>query len=209
MNKVQLMCVRAPLGEVRFFSTRALISVLLLLFLFTALGSSFSSPTPLARSFFRAISLAADRLRAPGAGCGGGVLFSKKRMSSPSEKPRPSVGVWGASGLRLALGTSEAAFGDIRPSWDEEDDNPGLDPDELCRTLFWISTALCRRLCRNSCCFCFCCFSSCEAEMDSRGAPAASLDAEDEKTTKTAGGYTERFKINVFRIFVLGAQLSH
>lgn len=168
MNKVQLKCVYAPLGEVRFFSTRALISALLLLFLFTALGSSFSSPTPLARSFFRAISLAADRLRAPGAGGGrGAVLFSKKRMSSPSEKPRPSVGVWGASGLRLALGTSEAAFGDIRPSRDEEeDDNPGLDPDELCRTLFWISSALCRRLCRNSCCFRFCCFSSCEAEMD-------------------------------------------
>lgn len=148
MNKVQLKCVYAPLGEVRFFSTRALISALLLLFLFTALGSSFSSPAPLARSFFRAISLAADRLRAPGAGGGGVVLFSKKRMSSPSEKPRPSVGVWGASGLRLALGTSEAAFGDIRPSRDEEeDDNPGLDPEELCRTLFWISSALCRRLC--------------------------------------------------------------
>lgn len=167
MNKVQLKRVYAPLGEVRFFSTRALISVLLLLFLFTALGSSFSSPTPLARSFFRAISLAADRLRAAAAG-GGAALFSKKRMSSPSEKPRPSVGVWGASGLRLALGTSEAAFGDIRPSRDEEEeeDNPGLDPDELCRTLFWISSALCRRLCRNSFCFCFCCFSSCEAEMD-------------------------------------------
>lgn len=30
-----------PLGEVRFFSTLVLISLLLLLFLFTALGSSF------------------------------------------------------------------------------------------------------------------------------------------------------------------------
>lgn len=126
-----MKCV--PLGEVRFFSTRVLISALLLLFLFTALGSSFSSPIPLAFSFFRAASLAADRLRALGAGACGG-LFSKKRMSSPSEKPRPRVGVWGAAGLRVALGTSEAAFRDVSPSRpsedDDDDDDEGLGPAE-------------------------------------------------------------------------------
>lgn len=160
------VCVSSPLGEVRFLSTRAFISVSLLLFLFTALGSSFSSPVPLALSFFRAAILAADRLRPLGAGAGGG-LFSKKRMSSPSVKPRPRVGTWGAEGLWVALGTSEAAFGDVRPTrLSEEEDDPGVGPAELCSTLFWISAALCRRFCRNSFCFCFCCFSRSEAEMD-------------------------------------------
>lgn len=159
-------CECVPMGEVRFFSTRVLISEVLLLFLFTALGSSFSSPVPLALSFFRATSLAADRLRVLGAGAGDGP-FSKKRMSSPLEKPRPRVGVWGIEGLRVAAGTLEAAFGDVRPSRiSEDDDEPGLGPAELCSTLFWISCALRRRFCRISCCFCFCCFSRSEAEMD-------------------------------------------
>lgn len=154
-----------PLGEARFFSTRELISLLLLLFLFTALGSSFSSSAPLVLSFLRAASLAADRLRALGGGARGG-LFSKKRMSSFSENPRPRVGVWGAAGLRVALGTSDAAFGDVKPSRPSRDDEPGLGPAELCRTLFWISSALFLRFSRSSLCFCFCCFSRSVAEMD-------------------------------------------
>lgn len=174
-----MKCVCVPFGEVRFFSTRVLISLSLLLFLFTALGSSFSSPVPLALSFFRAASLAADRLRALWAGAGGGLL-SKNRMSSPSEKPRPRVGVWGAAGLWVALGTWETAFGDIRPSWPgKDDDDAGLDPAELCSILFWISPALCRRFSRSSRCLRFCCFSRSEAEMDWTGAPAAVLETED------------------------------
>lgn len=98
-----------PSAEVWFFSSLALISLLLLLFLFTAFGSSFLSPAPLTFSFLRAAILAADRLRALGAGAGGG-LPSKKRMSSPSEKPRPRVGAWGVAGVR---GATEAALGDI------------------------------------------------------------------------------------------------
>lgn len=159
------MYVSVPVGEVRFFSTRALISVLFLLFLFTAFGSSFSSPIPLPLNFFRAASLAADRLRALGVGAGG-VQFSKKRMSSPSEKPRPRVGACGAAGLWVALGTSDAAFGDVRPPRPSEDDGPGLGPGVLCSTLFWISSALRRRFCRSSRCFLFCCFNRSEAEMD-------------------------------------------
>lgn len=190
------MCV--PVGEVRFFSTRALISLSLLLFLFTALGSSFSTSFPLALSFLRAASLAADRLRALGAGAGGG-LFSKKRMSSPSEKPRPRVGAWGAAGLWVALGTSEAAFGDIRPARpSDEDDDPGLGPPELCSTLFWISSALRRRFCRNSRCFCFCCFSRSDAEMDWTGAPAASL--------ATENGHVFFFRI-LLLLFITSPQL--
>lgn len=115
-----------PFGEARFFSTRLLISLLLLLFLFTALGSSFFRPAPLAFSFLRAASLAADRPRALGAG-GGGGLFSKKRMSSPSEMPRPRMGVLGAVALREVLETSEPAFGDIRLSRTCGDDgDPGV-----------------------------------------------------------------------------------
>lgn len=112
-------------------------SLPLLLFLFTALGSSFSSPAPLALSFLRADSLAADRLRAPGGGAGGG-LFSKNRMSSPSEKPRPRVGVWGAAGLWVALGTSGQVFGDVRlPRPSEGGADPErLGPAEFCRPLF-------------------------------------------------------------------------
>lgn len=169
----------APSGEGRFFSTLALISELLPLFLFKALGSSFASPTPLAFSFFRAAILAADRLRAlAGGGCGG--LLSKKRISSPSEKPRPSVGAWGVAGLWVPLGTSQAALGDIRAFLTcEEEEVEGLGPVEFCSTLFWISSALRRRFCRSSFCFCFCCFSNSVAEMDFRGAPVASFEAED------------------------------
>lgn len=172
--------MHVPFGESRFFSTRALISLLLLLFLFTALGSSFSSPAPLALSFLRAAILAADRLRELGAGAGGG-LFSKKRISSPSEKPLPRVGMWGAAGLWVVLGTSEPALGDNRLSRPSEDDNDpeGLVPTEFCSTLFWISSALLRRLSRSSRCFCFCCFSRSEAEMDWTGAPAAALETDD------------------------------
>lgn len=159
-----LHCV--PLGEVRFFSTRALILPSVLLFLFTALGSSFLSPVPLAFSFFRAVSLAADRLRVTGAG-GGGELFSKKTMSSPSEKPRPRVGPWGAAGLCVALGTSEASFGDIRACRPiEEESALGPGPAECGRAPFWMSSALRRRLSRSSRCICFCCFSRSEAVMD-------------------------------------------
>lgn len=181
LSKHRYDCV--PLGEVRFFSTLVLISLLLLLFLFTALGSSFWSPFPLALSFFRANSLAADRLRALGAAAGG-ELFSKKRMSSPSEKPRPRVGAWGAAGLWVFFGTSDAAFGDVRPTRPSVDDDPGLGPAGLCSTLFWMSPALCRRFCRSSLCLCFCCFSRSEAEMDWRGTPAASFETEDEKQRK-------------------------
>lgn len=179
----------APSGEARLFSTLALISELLPLFLFKALGSSFASPIPLAFSFFRAAILAADRLRALAAGgCGG--LLSKKRISSPSKKPRPSVGAWGVAGLWVPLGTSQAAFGDIRAflTCEEEEEEEeveeveeveGLGPVEFCNTLFWISSALRRRFCRSSFCFCFCCFSNSVAEMDLRGAPVASFEAED------------------------------
>lgn len=52
------VCVRAlrclPSGEDRFFCTLVVTSVLLLLFLFTALGSSLASPAPFTLSFFRA-----------------------------------------------------------------------------------------------------------------------------------------------------------
>lgn len=167
----KLKCI--PLGEVRFRSTRALISLLSLLFLFTALGSSFTSPVSLALSFFRAASLAADRLRVLGEGAGGG-LASKKRISSPLEKPRPRVGVWGAAGLWEAVGTSEAAFGDIKQSWP-------VAPPEFCSDLLWTSSTLFRRLSRSSRCFRFCCFSRSEAEMDWRGAPDVSLETEDAK----------------------------
>lgn len=174
--------VGVPSGEVRFFSTLALISEQIPLFLFKALGSSFASPIPLAFSFFRAATLAADRLRALVAGAGGGLL-SKKRISSPSEKPRPSVGAWGVAGLWVPLGTSQAAFGDIRASLpceeEEEEEVEGLGPAEFCSTLFWISSALNRRFCRSSFCFCFCCFSNSVAEMDFRGVPVASFEAED------------------------------
>lgn len=171
-------CV-VPVGEARFFSTRALISESLLLFLFTALGSSFSSPAPpAALSFFRALSLAADRLRAlvaaavAGGGGGGVAPFSKKTMSSPLAKPRPSVGVCGVSGLWPDLGTSGAAFGD--------ETNPGR---EFCMTRFWISSARCRRLWRNSCCFRFCSLRSSEADIVWTGEPAgALLGAEGQKS---------------------------
>ena len=180
-----------PSGEARFFSTLALISELFPLFLFKALGSSLASPIPLAFSFFRAAILAADRLRAVVAGgCGG--LCSKKRMSSPSEKPRPNVGAWGVAGLWVPLGTSQAALGDIRaslPCEEEEEEEEeeeyleveveGLGPAEFCSTLFWISSALCKRFCRSSFCFCFCCFSNSVAEMDFRGASGASFEAKD------------------------------
>lgn len=141
----------------RFRSTRALMSPLLLLFLFTALGSSFFSAVPLALSFLRAASLPAERPRVLWGGADGGLL--SKMMSSPLEKPRPSVGVWGADGLWEAAGTSEAALGDVKPS------RPFV-PPEFCSDLFWTSSSRCRRPCRSSRCFCFCCFSRSEAEMD-------------------------------------------
>lgn len=170
--------VGEPSGEARFFSTLALISEPFPLFLFKALGSSFASPAPLAFSFLRAAILAADRPRAPAAGACGGLL-SKKRISSPSEKPRPRVGAWGVAGLWEPLGTSQAAFGDIRASLACEEVE-GLGPVEFCSTFFWISSARRRRFCRSSFCFCFCCFSKSVAEMDFRGVPVASFEAEDE-----------------------------
>lgn len=183
----------APSGEARCFSTRALMSEPLPLFLFKALGSSFARPVPLALSFFRAAILAADRLRAPAAGARGGLL-SKKRTSSPSRKPRPSVGV---AGLWVPLGTSRAALGDVKAALlceedEEEGEEEGLGPVD-CSTLSWTSSALRRRLCRSSFCFCFCCFSNSAAEMDFRGAPAASLEAEDaQKPVRSCAGVAAR-----------------
>lgn len=145
---INIKCVCPPFGEARFCSTLQLISLLLLRFLFTALGSSFSRPLPLALSFFSAASLAADRLWVVSAGATGGLL-SKNRMSSPSEKPRPSVGVDRVAGLWLDLGTSEAALGDSRVV--------------VC---FWRSSALRLRFSKSSFCLSFCCFRRSEAEMD-------------------------------------------
>lgn len=60
----------------------------------------------------------------------GGTKLSKKRISSPSEKPMPSLGVWGLDSL-AALGNSVPGVGDSSTGGPKEEGSTGA----LCRNL--------------------------------------------------------------------------